>query len=53
MGLRTNKTILIHTRDGVIKVTPQGRRTNIVSAPAHIRLTDRKGRKLTKPPAKV
>lgn len=52
MGLETNKTVLIHTTDGIIKVTPQGKRRNKIQAPNSVRLTDRKGRKLTRPPAK-
>lgn len=46
MGLHTSKAFLAHTKDGVIKVTPQGRRKNIVKAPRHVRLTDLKGRPL-------
>ena len=46
MGLHTSKAFLVHTRDGVIKVTPQGGRKNIIKAPRHVRLTDRKGRPL-------
>ena len=40
------KTILIHTSDGVVKVTPQGGRRYRVKAPAKVRITDRKGRPL-------
>jgi hypothetical protein len=45
-GLHTSRTFLIHTGDGIIKVTPQGGRVNNIKAPRHVRLTDRKGRPL-------
>jgi hypothetical protein len=47
-GLHTSRTFLIHTTDGIIKITPQGGRVNNIKAPRNVRLTDRKGRPLSK-----
>lgn len=46
MALKTSRTVLLHTSDGTIKVTPLGRRRLSVTAPAKVKITDRKGRKV-------
>ena len=40
------RTVLLHTSDGVIKISPQGGRTVRIKAPAKVRISDRKGRGL-------
>ena len=46
--LYTTRTVLAHTKCGVILISPQGGRKLGISAPASVKLTDRKGRPLGK-----
>ena len=46
--LHTTRTVLLHIAGTIIKVTPQGGRRVGIKAPRHVRITDRKGRKLGK-----
>ena len=48
MGMKFHKTVYLPTQDGMIKITPHGRRGATVTAPGHVKITDKRGKPLTK-----